>query len=317
MFLRLRLYRVELLLAAVLAAAVAYFGFLVFGLLTPSFVLEPFSADRALQYASQQLEFGPRPTGSPGNAEMGDWLVDELRLLGWDVTIQPFTAANGTQARNIIAVKSDDPSSDRAGLLMTHYDTRLVSDRDPEASRQADPTPGANAGASGAAVLLELARSLDVPTTKHTICLVFLDAEENDGIEGWGTTMGADVFVQRLASDLPRCDEPRFAVYLDMIGNFNQRIYAESTSYPPLTSAIWSVGAELGHGNIFINETTWSSVDAHTRMLELNVPAATIADYSYPLRYTTSDTVDQLSVESFGRIGSTLKTWLERGASVN
>lgn len=317
MLLRLRLYRVELLLAVVLAAAVAYFGFLGYGLLTPSFVMEPFSADRALQYASQQLEFGPRPTGSAANIEMGDWMVEELRLLGWDVTIQPFTAGNGTPARNIIAVRSDSPSTERAGLLMTHYDTRRVSDRDPDVDEQDEPTPGANAGASGAAVLLELARSLDVPTTEHTICLVFLDGEENDGLEGWGNTMGADVFVQRLATDLPRCDEPRFALYLDMVGNFNQRIFAESTSYPPLTAAIWSVGAELGHGNIFVNETTWSTVDAHTRMLENNVPATTIADYSYPHRYTLADTVDQLSVESFGRIGSTLKTWLERGAPFN
>src|SRR5690606_10859896 len=194
----------------------AYFGFLGYGLLTPSFVLEPFSADRALQYATQQLEFGPRATGTPGNIQMGDWMVEELRLSGWDVTIQPFTAGNGTPARNIIAVRSSNPPSDRAGLFMTHYDTRLVSDRDPDTDEQTKPTPGANAGASGVAVLLELARSLDVSATEHTVCLVFLDAEENDGIDGWETTEGADVFVRRLENDLSRCRAPRFALYLDM-----------------------------------------------------------------------------------------------------
>lgn len=311
---RLRLYTIELALVVILAAAVGYFGYLGYGLLTPEFVAEPFSGDRAYQYAAQQLEFGDRSTGSESNIRMGDWVVEELRILGWDVVIQPFTALDGTPARNIIAIRSAESGSTRTGLLMTHYDTRLFADRDPDADNHIQPAPGANAGASGSAVLLELARSLDVNTTDHTICLVFLDGEENGGLDGWEESAGSAQFVRRLDEDLPRCRSPRFAIYLDLLGGDGHRFYAESTGSAALTTAIWDVGAELGHASVFINEPTWSAVDAHTRFVEMDVPAITMADYAYPHRDTLADTLEQLDPDSLGRVGVTLKTWLERGA---
>lgn len=311
---RLRLYSIELLLVLILAAAVSYFGFLGYGLLTPAFVVEPFSGERALTYVEKQLEFGERTTGSPNNIRMGDWLIEELRLLGWDVVVQPFVAPNDLPARNIIAIRSSTPASARTAMLMAHYDTRMFADRDPDSVNHIQPTLGANADASGAAVLLELARTLDVMNSGHTVCLVFLDAEANDGIEGWDGTLGSAQLVQRLDVDIPRCRAPRFGIYLDMVGGQNQRLFAETSSFPPLTTSVWNVATELGHGSAFINEPTWSAVDAHTRLRDIDVPAITISDYSYPHRATMADTLSQLSGESLGRVGSTLKSWLERGA---
>jgi Zn-dependent M28 family amino/carboxypeptidase len=312
---RLRLYSIELILVMILAMAVSYFGFLGYGLLTPAFVVEPFSGDRALTYVEKQLDFGDRSTGSPSSIKTGDWLIEELRLLGWDVVVQPFVAANNLPARNIIAIRSITPTPARTGMILTHYDTRMFADRDADPNNHIQPTLGANAGGSGTAVLLELARTLDVAATGHTICLVFLDAEENEDIEGWDAMMGSTQLVQRLNDDIPRCRDPRFGVYLDMVGGSKQRLFAETTSYPLLTKGVWDVGAELGYGSTFINEPTWQVVDAHTRLREgLEVPAITISDYSYPHRATMQDTFQQLSAESLGQIGSTLKTWLERGA---
>jgi hypothetical protein len=310
---RLRGYSIELVLAALLVAAVSYFGFLGYGLLTPAFVAEPFSGERALQYSAQQLEYGVRTTGSEGNIRMGDWLVEELRLLGWDVVVQPFTV-NEIPARNIIAIRSTTPAPSRSALIMTHYDTRLYADRDPVSANHIQPPPGANAGASGTAVLLELARTLDVAATGHTVCLVFLDAEENDGLDGWDRTLGADQLIARLDADLPRCRTPRVAIYVDLVGGRTQRLYAESLSDRSLTTAIWGVAAELGHGSIFINEPTWTAVDAARRFDDQNVPSTTIADFNYPYRDTLQDTLEQLSAQSLERVGATLKTWLERGA---
>jgi glutaminyl-peptide cyclotransferase len=311
---RLRLYSVELLLVFVLGTAVSYFGFLGYGLLTPAFVVEPFSGDRALTYVEKQLEFGDRSTGSPSNIRTGDWIIEELRLLGWDVVVQPFVTPNDTPARNIIAIRSITPTPSGTGMLMTHYDTRMFADRDADSANHIQPTMGANMGGSGVAVLLELARTLDVPTTGHTICLVFLDAESNSDIEGWEGSLGSSQLVQRLDADIARCRAPRFGIYLDMVGGQGQRLFAETTSYPLLTKNVWDVGAELGHGNAFINEPTWTGTDAHSRLREIEVPAITISDYSYPHRATMQDTFQQLSAESLGQVGSTLKTWLERGA---
>ncbi len=310
----LRIYSIELLLVLILAAAVSYFGFLGYGLLTPAFVVEPFSGERALAYVEKQLEFGERTTGSPSNIRMGDWLIEELRLLGWDVVVQPFVTPNDLPARNIIAIRSSTPESARTAMLMAHYDSRMFADRDPDPTNHIQPPVGANADASGAAVLLELARTLDVMASGHTVCLVFLDTEANDGIEGWDVTLGSTQLVQRLDSDIPRCRAPRFGIYLDMVGGQNQRLFAETSSSPPLTTSVWGVATELGHGGMFINEPTWSAVDAHTRLRDLDVPAITISDYSYPHRDTLDDTLSQVSSESLGRVGSTLKSWLERGA---
>lgn len=311
---RLRLYSVELILITILVAAVTYFGFLGYGLLTPAFVVEPFSGDRALTYVEQQLEFGERNTGSPSNIQMGDWLIEELRLLGWDVVVQPFVTPNNTPARNIIAIRSISPTPARTGMVLTHYDTRLYADRDAEAANHIQPTPGANAGGSGTAVLLELARTLDVAATGHTVCLVFLDAEANSEIEGWGAALGSAQLVARLDADIPRCRAPRFGVYVGMVGGDNQRIFAETTSFPLLTRKIWEVAAELGHGAAFINEPTWTATDAHSRLRELEIPAVTMSDYSYPHRATMQDTFQQLSAISLAQVGQTLKAWLERGA---
>ncbi len=311
---RLRGYSIELILVGLLMAAVGYFGFLGYGLLTPAFVAEPFSGEHALQYVAKQLEYGDRATGSVSNIQVGDWLVEELRLLGWDVVVQPFTVGDNTAARNIIAIRSTTPAPSRSALIMTHYDTRLYADRDPESANHTQPTPGANAGASGVAVLLELARTLDVAATGHTVCLVFLDAEENDDLDGWGPTLGGDQLVARLDTDLPRCRTPRAVVYVDLAGGKNQRIYAESRSDRSLTASIWGIAAELGYGSIFINEPTWTAEDAARLFDDRDVPATTIADFNYPYRDTLNDTLEQLSAESLARVGTTLKAWLERGA---
>lgn len=311
---RLRIYSIELLLVLVLAGAVSYFGFLGYGLLTPAFVVEPFSGDRALNYVETQLDFGERSTGSSGNIRMGDWLIEELRLLGWDVVVQPFVAGDDVPARNIIAIRSTSPTPARTAMLLTHYDTRIFADRDADPKNHIQPTMVANAGASGVAVLLELARTLDVAATGHTVCLVFLDAEENNNIEGWDDTLGSRYLVQRLDADISRCRNPRFGIYLDMVGGANQRLFAETSSFPLLTKSVWDVAAELGYGSSFINEPTWSAIDAHSRLREVAVPAITISDYSYPHRATMQDTFQQLSAESLGEVGSTLKMWLERGA---
>jgi glutaminyl-peptide cyclotransferase len=309
----LRAYSIEIALVMILAGAVGYFGYLGYGLLTPSIGVEPFSGEQALRYAAKQMEFGERVTGAKGNVDMGDWLVEELRQLGWDVLIQPFSVTEGVTARNIIAVRTS-PSARRVGILSTHYDTRLFADRDPDESNHTVPAPGANDGASGVAVLLELARTLDVQATGHTLCLVFLDAEENDGLPGWEVATGSAYFVHRLNSDISRCGSPRFALYLERVGALDQELSLAGNSAPALVSALNRAAIESGSAAWPTNDSVQQNLSPHTRFLAADVPAAMIAGFGYPYQYTSGDTLDKLTAQSLEQVGRGIKSWLEQAA---
>ena len=311
---RLRYYSVEILLILLLGAAVGYFGYLGYGLLAPSYALEPFSGERAKFYVDQQAAFGARPTGSASSVRSGDWLVEELLLLGWDVVKQPFTTYDGTSARNIIAIRGEGPSAGPVTMLSTHYDTRLYADKDPDESSRIEPTLGANAGASGPGVLLELARSLEAPAAGQTVCLVLLDAEENGGLEGWDYALGSAYFVQRLNEDVPRCSSPRVVVYLDMVGGAKGRLAAISLETPALEEALEQTAERIGYTGAFTGPTIRDDVDALTRFTEAGLPAVMIAAFDYDYRHTLSDTTDKVTSSALQRTGDILKAWLERGA---
>ncbi len=304
-----RKYSVELILLAALAASVGFFGYLGYGLVQTPTVEPAFSGEMALADAEAQMAFGPRVTGSEAHRQMGDWLVETLRAAGWEIFIQPFPVADGIEARNIIAVRGEGP----VAILGAHYDSRLVADRDPDPALRGRPVPGANDGASGVAVLTELARTLNVPASGHTVCLVFFDAEDNGRIPGWDWILGSRYFVANL-DKFPRCDEPRFAVIVDMIGDADQQVYLESNSSDRLTDAIWGMARDLGYGDWIIPEYRYRITDDHIPFLEAGFLAADMIDFDYPYWHTTQDTLDKLSAESLERIGRTLEVWLEAGA---
>ncbi len=306
----LRTYRIELLLLAGLAAATAFFVYLGYGLARPVQDELVFSGERAFAYAETQMAFGPRVTGTEASRRMTDWLIGELQDLGWDVYVQNFSPVPGVEGRNIIGVSGQG----QAIVLGTHYDSRMVADRDPDPARRSEPVPGAHDGASGVAVLLELARSLNVAAMDRAVCLVFFDAEDNGRIPGWDWILGSRYFVENLAS-VPRCSSVAFAVIVDMVGDADQQLYRERNSTPELVDAIWETAAQLGYGPWFIDEPRYRILDDHIPFLEAGIPAANIIDFDYPYWHTTQDTLDKLSPESLARVGRTLEVWLENGAS--
>ncbi len=309
-----RYYSVEIVLIAVLGGAVAYFGYLLYGLLAPSYSLEPFSGERAHFYVSQQLDYGERTAGSSGGVQTGDWLTDELSSLGWDVIIQSFPVSDTVTARNIIAQKGAGPEAGPVAILSTHYDTRAVSDLDTDEESRSLPTPGANAGGSGTAVLLELARVLDVEVSDHTICLVFFDGEDNGGLPGWEYAMGSNVFLQRLEEDSPRCASPRTAVYVDLVGGSDANIAGISSGAASIVDALRETARDVGYGELFRGPHLRDEVDALARYAEAGIPAAMLADLGYEYRHTTQDTLDKISPDTLQQIGDVLKAWLEGGA---
>ena len=258
-----------------------------------------FNSTRAMQDAAAQVSFGPRIPGSIGHSLAVDYITQELVKAGWQVEIQE-TISMGHPIRNIIAQRGNGSPW---VLLGTHYDTRQISDLDPDVDRRADPVPGANDGASGVAVLLELARVLPMDTTPQ-VWLVFFDAEDQGNIPGWDWILGSRAYVESLQ------EYPDKVVIVDMIGDSDLNVYQERNSNPIITAEIWETAASLGFENHFIPEVKYSILDDHTSFLEQGIPAIVIIDFDFPYWHTTADTLDKISPDSLEMIGKTLLKWL-------
>ena len=273
------------------------------GCLRPALTPEPaahFNGDKAYTWVTQQCDLGYRIPGTEAHRRAGDLIVETLRSLGWTVDVQTFTY-RGTPVRNILAWQGNGP----AILLGAHYDTRPLADREPTDQ----PVLGANDGASGVAVLLELARTLDVARTGHTVYLAFFDAEDSGDLNGWPWIVGSTYMADHWGSN----GEPTLdaAIIIDMIGDADLNIYLERNSDPLLSAALWDTAAGLGFSEVFITEYRYAILDDHLPFIQRGIPAVDIIDFDYPYWHTTHDTPDKVSPDSLTAVGRTLETWLE------
>jgi len=256
-----------------------------------------FDGQRAYQDVVAQVAFGPRVPDSPAHTQTIKYIEDELHKVGWQAKVQE-TTWQGFPIQNIIASRTDQQPQI---LLGAHYDSRILADQDPGPGHNA-PVPGANDGASGVAVLLELARSL--PKDSLPTWLVFFDAEDDGGIAGRSWIMGSQAFVAALTF------HPRAAIILDMVGDANLNIYMERNSNAALETQIWGQATRLGFGQQFISAIKYVMEDDHTPFLKAGIPAVDIIDFDYPFWHTAADTPDKISVRSLGIVGETVRAWL-------
>jgi len=259
-----------------------------------------FDGERALADVEAQVAFGPRTPGSDGHARVLEWMRSTLSASGWETRIH-YAEMLGHPIQNLIAFRGEEPPKI---ILAAHYDIRIFADKDLDQLKQVEPVPGANDGASGVSVLLELARVL--PSESIPLWLVFFDAEDNGRIPGWDWILGSQTFVAELEH------RPEAVVIVDMIGDADLNIYIERTSNQQLANEIWAVAGELGYASAFIPEPKYSILDDHTPFLQAGIPAVDIIDFDYPYYHTTQDTVDKISAESLEIVGRTLQAWLAR-----
>jgi Zn-dependent M28 family amino/carboxypeptidase len=223
-----------------------------------------------------------------------------LTDLEWETQSDSF-AYRGTTLANITARQRPAPGP--LILLAAHYDTRRFADRDP--ASPGDPVPGANDGASGVAVLLELARVLGEREPTCDLRLVFFDGEDNGGIEGWEWAVGARQYAETLER------EPLAVVVVDMVGDKDLDLPLERTSSPDLAAEIWSVAQARGL-SAFRSEPGPAVLDDHTPFLARGWRAVDIIDLSYPAWHTVDDTLDMVSAESLDQVGEALLAWLSQ-----
>jgi Zn-dependent M28 family amino/carboxypeptidase len=257
-----------------------------------------FDEQRAYADIEYQLSLGPRTMGSEAHTGTERYIQDVLSSAKWKVEVQDITQ-DGHPIRNIIAKRG---KGSPWIILGAHYDTRFYADRDTNPANRSLPVPGADDGASGVAVLLELSRALPA-TIDGQVWLVFFDAEDNGGQKGWDWILGSRAFVANLQG------KPDAVVVLDMVGDANLDIYMEASSNKALKEEIWQQAASLGY-NQFIPTVKSSILDDHTPFLQAGIPAVDVIDINYPYWHTTNDTLDKVSAASLDVVGETILAWL-------
>jgi len=256
------------------------------------------NGEDALDYIQTQVNFGFRIPGTQASKDTADFIYNHLKSEGWMVSYQEFSK-NNIPMQNIIAKNSRfDPQI----LLGTHFDTRRYSDQESEDFRQATPVVGANDGASGTALLLELSRclvKLELP-----IGLVFFDGEDQGKIDGREWSVGSKYFVEHLDY------RPDKVVIIDMIADEELNIYREINSTKFLCDEIWLVAENKGYQPHFIDEEKYSLIDDHVPFLEKGIPACLVIDFDYAYWHTNQDTLEHVSPGSLEIVGDVILTWI-------
>lgn len=281
-----------------------------------------FNADSAYSFVNAQVAFGPRVPNSAEHRACADWLEAKLRSYGAEVVAQniELTAYTGERlnARNIIA--QFQPQKRKRVLLCAHWDSRPWADADPDPANHRKPILGANDGASGVGVLIEIARLLSQHPTEVGIDIVLFDAED------YGTHASEEATVDnswalgsqywaRLPHKQPY--NARYGILLDIVGAPGSRFYREGISEQYASSIVdkvWNRAASLGYADTFINSKGGYVTDDHLYINHyMHIPCIDIINHDAnsesgfgPYWHTMKDDMDWISAETLKIVGETV-----------
>ena len=269
-----------------------------------------FSVDgaRMQERVRHQVAAGPRIPGLPGHAAIEQWITGELERQGARVERQAFVDSSlgrTLQLTNMVGHFGRAPG--RRIVLCAHWDSRPVCDQDPDPARRQDPLPGANDGASGVSVLLEVAELLHRKPAPVGVDLAFFDGEDQ-GEAGQSDQfcLGAREYARRL-----KPGQVTAAFLFDMVGDRDLEIHPEvnSTRRAPNLVAVVNDAARATGARHFKENPRWELIDDHVRLLDAGVPAVDIVDFDYPAWHTHDDTPSHTSPESLAEVAR-VAAWL-------
>ncbi|MEW5924903.1 MAG: M28 family peptidase [Candidatus Zixiibacteriota bacterium] len=275
-----------------------------------------FSGERAFEFIEKQVAFGPRVPGSDNSRRCREFFIQFFDSLGGTVDTMQFihndkTTGKPVEMINVIAsFKGTDSLDNRRYLLAAHYDSRPRAEYDPDSTRREEWIAGANDGASGVAVLMELASLFAEQKPRADIDFVLLDGEDY-GPPGRLDEyfLGAKEMIRR---DIK--DKYQFALVIDMIGDRDLKIYREefSNKYSPqVTDMIWKMAAGLGEA-AFVDTVGYAIHDDHLSFMTIGLQSAVIIDFNYKYWHTTADTPDKCSPQSLQSVGNVVTSLLYR-----
>ncbi len=289
-----------------------------------SFKAAEFNADTAYYFVNEQVKFGPRVNNSKAHEKCAAWLEATLKKYTPNVVVQNFTAKayNGTtlNGKNIIA--SFNPRSTNRVLLTSHWDSRPYADNDPDTTMHRTPIDGANDGASGVGILLEIARQLRISPSTIGVDLLLLDAEDYGAPQDAGYT-GTDDWAlgSQYWSHNPHVPgyTARYGILLDMVGAENAVFTMEGTTMyyaPDIAQMVWNIGASIGYSDYFSSERTNAITDDHVYINQLRkIPTIDIIQHDqstqsgfYRNWHTKSDNMAGISKPTLMAVGQTILT---------
>lgn len=282
-------------------------------------VVPDFNADSAYHYVKQQLDFGPRVPESEAHAQCVDYFIDFFNAKADTVYVQDFRTrlynGKGIDGKNIIA--SFNPDAKKRILLAAHYDSRPFADHDPDEKNWNTPIDGANDGASGVGVLMEIARLLKDNPTKAGIDIILFDLEDY-GAPAYENVMTNDDWAlgSQYWSKNPHIYGYRayFGILLDMVGASNPKFPKEYYSQqfaPSLSNDVWRIARELGYSDYFTNEIGHPINDDHIYVNVIaKIPMIDIIHLEnnedssfYPYWHTLNDNIEQIDPKTLEMVG--------------
>lgn len=286
-----------------------------------------FVADSAYMFCQQQCDFGPRIMNSEAHERCGEWIADKFQQYGMQVNLQKvdLKGYDGTWLHSTNITASYRPDLSPRLLLCAHWDSRPWADNDPDEKNHHKPVMAANDGASGVAVMLEVARLLAGDSLQLGVDFICFDAED------WGTpqwveteesdadtwALGAQYWAMLYAAT-PSAPRYRYGILLDMVGGEGARFYQEQVSLyyaPDVVRKVWAAAATVGYGSMFPKDEGGAITDDHLPLNQkAGIPCIDIINYypdceqsSFgPTWHTINDDMQHIDRNTLKAVGQTL-----------
>lgn len=290
-------------------------------------VLQPtpvFNADSAYLFVAAQVKFGKRVPNTEAHRKCADYLVEQLRSFGFQTEVQAFEAiaynGNKLQSKNIIG--KFNPTAAKRILLAAHWDSRPFNDKEAKDSTKFEPIDGANDGASGVGVLLEIARAIAMAEKKPQVGvdIIFFDSEDYGQPENYQGQYKPDMWClgSQYWSKNKGNYQAYFGILLDMVGGKNAQFWREGSSLQyarEITQNTWRVGNQLGYSSYFILKDAPAITDDHSYVNTIaKIPMLDIIEYDPAnsdtffahYHHTSKDNMEIIDKNTLKAVGQTV-----------
>ncbi len=295
-----------------------------------------FNADSAYQFCAAQCDFGPRTMNSEAHERCAQWISQKFQQYGYTVELQraDLKGYDGTILKSTNIIASSQPSTPNSQLpkvlICAHWDSRPWADNDPDSANWRKPVMAANDGASGVAVMLELARLIQQHDSLNVaVDFICFDAEDwgipqwdetGDGTDSWalGAQYWAKKYQEKSLHSQPSTLNYQYAILLDMVGGQGAKFYQEGYSKQKagrIVEKIWRAAHAAGYGSTFPMQESGFVTDDHVPVNDIaNIPCVDIINHypdcpqsSFgPTWHTVNDDMQHIDKNTLQAVGQTL-----------